>query len=635
MKAELKNDKIENYLREIYELKQARIWLIAGVYFALNGGWLALDYMINGGPTLPDTLSLCGMAVVCCALMVYYRFKQAWPVIMKQNKLCSNHLVVETLDDVRKKTLKDPNRSYLGTGFRYGPEHANSLYRIAALPSSRRDIEVPWYLKSIIKHDVEVTESLGGEPFIMGLADEKPITVRHDIWRNHLILYGLPGTGKSTALKIIALNKLWADPTCLLAVIDPKNTPELREGLRTEMNRQGRIEDFHYFAPANPTQSCVLDCLHNYTKTTEIASRIVDCMPAGGPNADIFKSFCWERVNQICTGMEYVCEKITLIRIRHYMREGLVQLVEACMRRYYEDEMGEQWESTMQGRFTAISKDKIEAWTKFYTDTMAKDRPNSAVSGIIDLYTQNPDAVRAKTGSLNALLEQLCSPPLDRLLSPSEFGIMDNDPKVVNMRDLSNTGGVLYMATDGLTDPILSAAVSKLASSAVAASSAERYNFGDGNEPEVCFMVDEAHNAINNSIIDLLAIGRQSKYQLILSTQNLPDMINKVGKDAADRITGLCASTICLRVEDDVTKEFVSKKFNQADLNKEQSSIMNGSHSSEGMADFSSGVGMRVSTEERPLLPTWALSSLPNLQAVCSLSNGDKMLLRLSVEPRR
>ncbi|WP_299021008.1 conjugative transfer system coupling protein TraD [uncultured Photobacterium sp.] len=634
MKKQLQMHTVDNYFREIFELKQSFIWGLAAVFFALNGGWSLLVHYFSGSTKVPDALALCGMAFIACLLMALVRFRQAWPVIKIQNKLCSNRLVVETLEDVRQKTLKDPNRSYLGTGYRYGPEHASSMYRIAALPSHRRALTVPPVLKKFIDHNPEITEVLGGEPFLMGLDDEKAITVRHDTWRAHCIIVGLPGTGKTTLLKLIALNKLWSDPNCLLILIDPKNTPELREGLKAELIRQGRPDDFHYFAPANASESCVIDCLANYNRSTEIATRVINTIPAGGSSGEVFRSFCWERVNQIVQAMEYTGEKPTLMRIRYYLREGLVALVEQTLNRYFEVRFGENWQSAIQARFTALSKEPIEAKCQFYTTVLAKDNPEPAVSGIIDQYSQDPNAVRSKTGSLNAVLEQLCSDPLSRLLSPSDHGVMDNDPKVVNLRDLSNSGGVLYMATDGLTDPIISGAISKLASSAVAAASAERYNFGSGKEPQVSFMIDEAHNALNESVLDLLAVGRQSKFELILATQSMPDIVEKTSPATADRVKGLCANTIALRCEDSVTKEFVSEKFNEADINRESTMRSNATHTTEGITEFGGGAGVRVTGEERSLFPPWLVASLPNLQAICSFSNGDKILLRLPVEPR-
>ncbi|MFA0108335.1 hypothetical protein AB4441_25530, partial [Vibrio splendidus] len=118
-----------------------------------------------------------------------------------------------------------------------GPEHAINMYKINALPSARRDQKVPLYLRKFIPYNPDLNEALGGEPFLMALGNEKAVTVHYDVGRAHTIIYGVPGSGKTTLLKLIALNKLWSKRKCLLIIIDPKNTPEMRNGLKAEMVR--------------------------------------------------------------------------------------------------------------------------------------------------------------------------------------------------------------------------------------------------------------------------------------------------------------------------------------------------------------------------------------------------------------
>lgn len=190
------------------------------------------------------------------------------------------------------------------------------------------------------------------------------------------------------------------------------------------------------------------------------------------------------------------------------------------------------------------------------------------------------------------------------------------------------------MATDGLTDPVIAGTISKLVSAATAAASAERYNFGTGKEIPVCFMIDEAHNALNDPILNLLAVGRQSQYELFLATQSMPDIVEKTSDATAERVKALCANTIALRCEDTMTREFVSEKIGMADLTTFIKMRSNASASDAALHSYQVGNGTREQTQERALFPPYIVSSLPNLQAICSFSNGNKTLLRLPVEPR-
>lgn len=627
-------DDIQDYFREVFEIQQARAWLASGAFFSVAGGYQALYNLFTETPA-PDTVMLTGLGMATSFVMAAKRSSEAWPILKMQARLCSNKLDIESLEDTRKKAEKYKDRMYLGTGFNWGPEHAINMYKINALPSARRDQKVPLYLRKLIPYNPDLNEALGGEPFLMALGNEKDVTVHYDVGRAHTIIYGVPGSGKTTLLKLIALNKLWSKQKCLLIIIDPKNTPEMRNGLKAEMERQGKGDQFYYFAPARPSESVVVDCLANYNRTSELATRVVECIPTGGSSGEVFKQFCWERVNQITQAAEYIGERLTLRTLHYYLREGLVRLVEKTCETYFSQEIGVDWKAQMNGRIKAMgSQDWLENMIMYYSDVMAKDKPCSQLSGIIDAFHKKSSEVSTKTGSLNAILEQLCSAPLDTLLSPDLNNLSDNQPNVVNLRELSNTGGVLYCATDGLTDPVISGTLSKLVSAAAAASSAERYNFGTGEEPEVCFMVDEAHNALNDPILNLLAVGRQSKYELYLSTQSMPDIVEKTSQATADRITELCANTIAMRCEGKVTREYVSEKMGAADLRKHQKMISNSASTQDSVSSFNSGSGVRESSEERSLFPPFMVSALPNLQAICSFSNGNKTLLRLPVEPR-
>ncbi|UJF20202.1 conjugative transfer system coupling protein TraD (plasmid) [Vibrio sp. SS-MA-C1-2] len=626
-------ESIEHSFREVYEIKQARVWFIGMVFYFIAGG-LESMYVLFNGYQVSDTMMFSMMCVLVCAVMFVVRIRQAMPLLKRQAKLVSTQLTVEKLEATRKKAAKTPERTYLGTGYNYGPEHATDMYKVLSMPSFRREIKVPFFMRKIVPYNKQLNEELGGEPFLMGLGDEKTVTVRNDTWRAHSLIVGLPGTGKTTILKMMALNELWQhdkEPV-LLIVIDPKNTPELRYGLEDEMRRQGRERDFYYFSPARPSESCIVDCLANINRTTDVATRIVNCIPAGGPSGEVFRAFCWERVNQVAQAIHYIGERITIQTLRYYLREGMGTLVEKCLLRYYTNHFGQTWESDLQSQFQTIPGTTLfDKMVGYYQLTLAKTQSDASVSGIIDQFSKSDSDIASKTASLNALLEQLCSEPLGNLLSPNNADIKLNDPNIVNIEELAKLGGVLYMATDGLTDDIIAGSISKLVSAAVAGASASRYNFSNGGQlPKVSFYIDEGHSAINDTLLSLLAVGRQSRYQLTLASQGLGDF----PKEQLDRITSLCANTIGFRCEDQLTREYISDKIGYADLVKYTKMRSNTSNTYDGFGQFSGGRGMREDSQERPLFPPQLVSGLPNLQAICSFSNGDKTLVRLPVEPR-
>lgn len=631
------SEQIQNYFREIFEIKQAQAWFASAGFFAVTGGYQTINLLIDN-TNVPDSMLLTGLGTAISLGMGIKRSAEAWPVMKTQAKLCSNSLVIESLEETRRRAMKyiQKDRIYLGTGYDWGPEHAVNMYAVNALPSSRRQHQVPMFLRKFIPYNPKLNEELGGEPYLMALGNEKPVTPNKNIGRAHSLIVGLPGAGKTTLLKLMALNKLWSGEKVLLLIIDPKNTPELKNGLQAEMERQGKGDQFYYFAPARPTESVTIDPMSNYNRITELSTRVVECIPTGGGDSETFKNFCFERSNQIFQAANYIGQRLTLSTLYFYLREGIDRLCELTCEKYFENHAGENWKQTLSARINSQAGSSwLEKMVGYYVDVMAVDHPCSQLSGVIDAYRTSPSEVRKMTGSLNSILEQLCSSPLDTLLSPNLNDLADDKQRVVNIDEVANTGGVLYCATDGLTDPLIAGTISRLIAASTSAASAERYNYGTGDEPQVCFMIDEAHNALNDMILNLLAIGRQSKYELTLATQSLPDIVEKTSQATADRVTELCANTIALRCEGKITREYVSEKIGAADLAQYQKMISNAASTSDNIGTYNAGSGMRESTMERPLFPPFMVSALPNLQAICSFSNGSKTLLRLPVEPRK
>ena len=67
------------------------------------------------------------------------------------------------------------------------------------------------------------------------------------------------------------------------------------------MKQWGQAERFVSFHPAFPEESVRIDPLRNFTRVTEIASRLAALIPSEG-GGDPFKSFGWQALNNIAQG---------------------------------------------------------------------------------------------------------------------------------------------------------------------------------------------------------------------------------------------------------------------------------------------------------------------------------------------
>lgn len=94
---------------------------------------------------------------------------------------------------------------------------------------------------------------------------------------------------------------------------------------------------------------------------------------------------------------------------------------------------------------------------------------------------------------------------MDILLSAND--VENPDRNIVNSHGLFNSGGVLYISLDGLSDPATARDLSQLITSDIAAEAGSRYNTASdlSTVPGVSIFIDEAHQAVNMQLINLLA----------------------------------------------------------------------------------------------------------------------------------
>ena len=94
---------------------------------------------------------------------------------------------------------------------------------------------------------------------------------------------------------------------------------------------------------------------------------------------------------------------------------------------------------------------------------------------------------------------------MDILLSAND--VENPERNIVNSHGLFNSGGVLYISLDGLSDPATARDLSQLITSDIAAEAGSRYNTASdlSTVPGVSIFIDEAHQAVNMQLINLLA----------------------------------------------------------------------------------------------------------------------------------
>jgi len=608
---------LEDQFRPTFEFNASVVWFYCGLFTLFIGG-LTLD-------SIPSSMFLiiAGSMLFISAL----RFYQGIPLLRRQLKMFTNYFYKLDMRDFRNKNLKDKSIINLGLGFEWGVEHAQRAMRITSMSSDFSEVKLPMLAKPFLMRNKTDTLKLGGKAWIQGLGDEKPIEIQESVAHGHTSIFGVPGSGKTTLLTLLAVSSLHRGNSNI--IIDPKNDPNWRKALESEAKALGK--PFYFFHPAHSSTSCRIDPLKNYSRSVELASRISNLLPGSEQEQDPFSQFAWKCINQIVCGQLYIDERPQISSIGFYLQSGKRKLAEKCLDKLFKEVIDPNWRHL---RGNEMMKEGggvlLDGMIMHYQSVLQDVHGDDAIDGIISLVTHDAQHMSRMLASTDPLFAQLNSSPLKELLSP-ELDLGDDDIKrpIVDLEKFVETGGVLYVALDSMSDSVTSAALAKLILGSLCATSAKRYNYSEGRGRRLSIFCDESHSAISNSLIDLLAASRGSSFELYVSTQSIPDYIAKSSDAVANRLLGLTSNFICLRCTDTVTQEYASSNFGETFLKSVSHQLGGGGNTSGDLSEQSGSFGEKLSDVKECIFNPFLLGELPNLQYIARLQNGKKIKGRI------
>ena len=227
----------------------------------------------------------------------------------------------------------------LGWGFQWQPEHSQRLYELKKIDFRR--LEVPRWLRRLL--------GLPPEPQPddeMGLSFVHGVEVTENVLRlprrhldGNLLLLGATRSGKTVMLRALIFQAVCRGDAVI--IVDPKNDPDLKRVVLSACARSNRAAAFYEFHPAFPERSARFDPMYNWSKATELASRIQAIMPpdTGGS----FSAFGWQAVNVVVQGLVAHEERPNLVKIRRYIEGGIDPLLKSSLEQLFERELPERW----------------------------------------------------------------------------------------------------------------------------------------------------------------------------------------------------------------------------------------------------------------------------------------------------
>jgi conjugal transfer pilus assembly protein TraD len=548
-----------------------------------------------------------------CALMAIIRLPKAFELYRLQKHLRGRALEFISLKALRKRIAGHPEEMWLGSGFSWEHRHAQRVFEIL-----KRD----WSSLG------RTREKAMGQPWIHGV-EPKEETLMQPLTHaeGHTLIVGTTGSGKTRIFDILISQAILRGEGVI--IIDPKGDKEMRENAKKACEAMGEPERFISFHPAFPEESVRLDPLRNFTRVTEIASRLAAIIPSEA-GADPFKSFGWQALNNIAQGLVMTYERPNLKRLRRFLEGGAAGLVVKAVQAYAERLLPD-WERKAAA-YLEKSKSleaRASSMMRFYHEAIQPEHPSSELEGLLSMFKHDTTHFSKMVSNLLPIMNMLTSGELGRMLSP-DAGDLDDRRLITDTAKIIHNAQVAYIGLDSLTDGVVGSAIGSIFLSDLTAVAGDRYNYGVGNRP-VNIFVDEAAEVINDPFIQLLNKGRGAKLRLFVATQTFADFSARMGnKDKAVQVLGNLNNLFALRVIDSETQEYITKSLPKTRLKYVMRTQGQSTHGEEPVM-HSGNQGERLMEEEAELFPAQLLGMLPNLEYIAKISGGKIIKGRLPI----
>ncbi|MEK9497193.1 conjugative transfer system coupling protein TraD [Photorhabdus sp. P32] len=565
-----------------------------------------------------------------CGVMAMARLPKAIKLHLLQKHLLGRDLEFISLRELQKYIKGSPDEMWLGSGFIWENRHAQRVFEIL-----KRDWTSIVGQKSILKKIVKKVrgkkkEEPIGHTWIHGVEpkEEKLMQpLKHT--EGHSLIVGTTGAGKTRMFDILISQAILRGEAVI--IIDPKGDKEMRDNARRACESMGQPERFLMFQPAFPEESVRIDPLRNFTRVTEIASRLAALIPSE-TGVDPFKSFGWQALNNIAQGLVMIHERPNLTKLRRFLEGGAAGLVVKSVQSYAERVVPD-WEVKVAPYLEKVNNGPREkqasALVRFYYDEIQPEHPNSDLEGLLNMFQHDQTHFSKMVASLLPIMSMLTSGELGPLLSPDVHDLNDIR-QITDSSKIINNAQVAYIGLDSLTDNMVSSAMGSIFLSDLTAVAGDRYNYGINNCP-VNIFVDEAAEVINDPFIQLLNKGRGAKLRLFVATQTLADFTARMGsKDKALQVLGNINNTFSLRVVDNETQEYITDNLPKTRL---KYVMRTQGQNSDGKEPIMHGgnQGERLVEEEADLFPAQLLGMLPNLEYIAKISGGKIVKGRLPI----
>ncbi|HBX72917.1 MAG TPA: conjugative coupling factor TraD, PFGI-1 class, partial [Halieaceae bacterium] len=573
------------------------LWSTCTAFAAGTLAWLApWALMMPPGIAMATSLTFFGFGL--------WRGRQAWRVLRYQHHM-------KRLPDYHVRANQIPvsrHKLFLGKGFRWTQQHTQRL-RDTLKPEVQRYVqpgtlyqwarqkEVAWESMPVLSLLAKALRSrsrwnplaplpaVGGKPALHAVEPhEQPVWMDLGERVGHTLVLGTTRVGKTRLAELLITQDIRRGDVVI--VFDPKGDADLLRRIYAEAKRAGRLDDFYLFHLGFPELSARYNAIGNFSRITEVATRIANQLPNEG-NSAAFKEFAWRFVNIIARALVALKRRPDYQQIRRYIND-----IEPLFVEYAGHCAGvagiEAWASLVEARAADIKERNLpNALRGRSMEAIAcmrllqeKAIYDPVLDGLISAFKYDKTYFDKIVSSVGPLMEKLTTGTIAGLISPDYQDEQDARP-IFEWMDVVRRKGIVYVGLDALTDTTVASAVGNSMFADLVSVAGHIYKHGvaangaDASEserqrhstPTISLHADEFNELIGDEFVPLLNKAGGAGFQVTAYTQTWSDVEARIGSRAkAGQVAGNFNTMLMLRVKELDTAAMLTEQLPRVEV---------------------------------------------------------------------
>ncbi|MDO8828243.1 type IV conjugative transfer system coupling protein TraD [Methylophaga sp.] len=610
------------------------------------------------------TPSVAYATAVLLTLFGLSRTRDAWRVLRYQR----NMRKLPRYEITANAIPVSHQRLFLGKGFLWQQQHSQRLrdtlnprvrhyIEPSVLYQLARRLEIRWEHTPILKGLASCLQSpvwwnpvaplppVGGKAAIHAV-EWREQTVTMDLRERvgHILVLGTTRVGKTRLAELLITQDIARGDTVI--VFDPKGDAALMKRVVAEAKRAGRSKALYIFHLGYPEISCRYNAIGNFSRITEVATRLTNPLPSEG-NSAAFREFAWRFTNMIAVALVKMGKRPDYQLITRYITH-----IEPLLTDYYRHWLPEvappDWPQQVQRIAETINErdlpfalkgrsPEVIALVRYVKEQGFYD---AVADGLRSAFEYDKTYFDKIVASLLPLMEKLITGKTAALISPDYTDLTDTRP-IIDWRQIIRRQGIVYVGLDALSDMAVAAAVGNSMFADLVSVSGEIYKHGtdrglpDAEKtqtlPTISLHADEFNELIGDEFIPLLNKAGGSGFQVTAYTQTWSDVEARIGNKAkAGQVAGNFNTLIMLRVKELATAEMLTNQLDTCNISTlMEVSGVNDSADPDSPIDFTSQNQDRISVTDMPMLAPATVMALPKGQAFALLEGGHLWKIRI------